>query len=176
MTIKKAHEKGFTLVELLVVMAILAVLIAISVAGLGYAMRRSRNISRQASIENLQIALEAYYSDEQEYPVDTSLTNGVSDLTPGGLLAPYIESAFDAPPNTEIYYRSNDGQLYTVCVNQEVRNTTDYSFVCTGSGIDATNYPTREIDPGAGCVDCEGVCDEWDGDAWGGVTCDGSSA
>ena len=177
MTIKKAREQGFTLVELLVVMAILAVLIAISVAGLGYAMRRSRNISRAASIENLQIAIEAFYSDEQEYPTldvsDVAIDNIGDLVAPGGgtVLEPYIESAFDAPPDTEIYYRS-DGQLYTVCVNQEVRGTTNYDFVCAGSGVDSPGYPTREISGGT-CTNCAGVCTVWGGEAWTSTACTG---
>ncbi len=160
---KKNSFGGFTLVEVLVVMAIIAVLIGISVAGLGFAMRRSRNISRQSAMSNLDRALEAYYSDNLNYPVDTTVaTLGAliddSGVPADNILYEYLEGSWEAPPGTEVYYKSIDGILYTVCVNQE-ESGAGQSWVCTGPGIGDALYPDREsADDAVACELCFGIC------------------
>jgi len=168
----KSHEtpseRGFTLVELLVVMAIIAVLIGISVAGLGFAMRRSRNISRQSAMANLDRSLEAYYSDHQDYPIETDVLTIEGMLDTGGALDPYLEGSWGAPPRTEVYYKSDtDGVFYTVCVSQEEARG-GMSWLCTGPGIGETGFPARKIRSDAGvCTDCAGICQIYDGDETG---------
>jgi type II secretory pathway pseudopilin PulG len=168
-------------VELLVVMAILAVLIALSLVGIVYAVRMSRNISRTAALESFEIGLDAYYSDNQEYPVSIggNPLSSMEDLVPTStnvtILSPYIESNFDPPPGTDVFYNT-DGMLYTVCISQEERGSEEFSWVCAGPGVDTgAGWPTREIPVGE-CIDCAGqsgagtaaFCTRWDGDSWSG--------
>lgn len=164
---KSSSSRGFTLVELLVVMAIMAVLIGISVAGLGYAMRRSRNISRQSAMANLDRALEAYYSDNQNYPLETE-AGTLTDLIDGeDWLFPYLEGSWEAPGNTQVFYHSeqsgSNASGYVVCVSQE-ESGGDISYVCSGPSIGQDGFPkNRQIEVSAsGCENCCGICQTYD--------------
>ena len=152
--------RGFTLVELLVVMAIMSVLIGISVAGLGFAMRRSRNIARQSAATNLDRSLEAYYSDFQNYPTSAapaSITTIESLITSANALQRYLEGSWEAPPRTCMAYGVDNGGIrYVVGVSQE--NTGgNHSCYWTGPGVGAgQNWPVNDGDP-VSCVIAEGA-------------------
>lgn len=63
-------NKGFTLVELLIVMAIIGILIAIAIIGLGAAQADARNSARETSVKGIAGLLETYYgANGQSYPV-----------------------------------------------------------------------------------------------------------
>ncbi len=59
---------GFTLVELLVVVAIIGLLATLSVLALGSARVRARDAKRLADIKTVQTALELYNNDQGGYP------------------------------------------------------------------------------------------------------------
>lgn len=158
--------------ELLVVMAILAVLIGLSVAGLGYAMRRSRNIARESAISNIENALTSYYDANQKYPANgTQVAWGqgttaliVTTVPPAGVLKDYLEGAWDqGPANSQYWYRADAaGLLYTVCVSQE-KTPSGTEFHCVGTGLGQLNWPTKVTHV------CTGVCGTsvtWNGTAW----------
>jgi prepilin-type N-terminal cleavage/methylation domain-containing protein len=166
---KKRNEKGFTLVELLVVMGIMAVLIGISVAGLGFAMRRSRNIARSAAMSNLDKALQAHYADDQTYPDDGNAIDEIIGET-GNMTPPpleeYLEGTWDAgAPGTTFCYRTDNANVkYSICVSQEQGDGTD-NFQCTGPGVGQSGWPSKEVS--GDCTNC-GTCrvygpnEEWD--------------
>ena len=68
----KNNSKGFTIIELLVVISIIGLLSTISVVALNGARKKSRDAKRIADINNLQTALELYYNDNNGYPIFTS--------------------------------------------------------------------------------------------------------
>lgn len=139
----KSSLRGFTLVELLVVMAIMSVLIGISVAGLGYAMRRSRNIARQAAVANLDRALESYYSDYQNYPLTSEAEAADIPTLIETTLNPYLEGSWDAPPKTCIAFKS-DGIRYVTGANQEEaegENSCFWAGPALGYDPDGSDWP-----------------------------------
>ena len=60
--------KGFTLVELLVVVAIIGILASIITVSVVGSKAKSRDAKRVADVKNLQLALSLYYSDNSQYP------------------------------------------------------------------------------------------------------------
>ena len=79
------NKKGFTLIELMVVIAIIGVLASIIVASLGSAKSNSRDAKRIADTKNIQIALSLYYNDNLQYPplvLSTLLTGGYLSSIP----------------------------------------------------------------------------------------------
>jgi prepilin-type N-terminal cleavage/methylation domain-containing protein len=61
-------ERGFTLVELLIVVAIIGILAAIAIPQFAAYRVRSYNASAQSDVRNMRTDLEAYYADNFFYP------------------------------------------------------------------------------------------------------------
>ncbi|OGD24798.1 hypothetical protein A2819_00960 [Candidatus Azambacteria bacterium RIFCSPHIGHO2_01_FULL_40_24] len=74
---KNKKEKGFTLLELLVVIGIIGLLASILVVNLTSARKRARDTKRIADVRNLQTASEDYYGKNGKYPTI------ISDLVTG---------------------------------------------------------------------------------------------
>lgn len=78
-------EKGFTLVELLVVVSIIAVLASVVISTLGAARAKSRDSVRYSELINLRTAINRYYNEMGSYPITPSWYSS----EPGDVSAPY---------------------------------------------------------------------------------------
>lgn len=65
---KKAGNGGFTLLELLIVVAVIGILAAIAIPALSSYRVRAYNTSAVADLASLKTQLESYYSEEKAYP------------------------------------------------------------------------------------------------------------
>jgi len=77
------REKGFTFVELLVVITIIAVLTAIGVVSYQSTNKSSRDAKRKTDLENIRSALELCRLEDGRYPPDGSVVFG-GELTCSG--------------------------------------------------------------------------------------------
>ncbi len=108
MFMKKRDEKGFTLIELMIVIAIIGILAAIAIPQFSAYRVRSYNSSAQSDLRNLATAQEAYYVDFSSYsntPADLEgsdygyqQSGGVTVGGGGGLTA-YTISAYHGSGN-----------------------------------------------------------------------------
>lgn len=69
----KKNKKGFTLVELLVVISIIGILSSLATVSVNIARVRARDAKRKADISQVRLALYLYYDDNLEYPNTGSL-------------------------------------------------------------------------------------------------------
>jgi type IV pilus assembly protein PilA len=65
--LKKGDQKGFTLVELLIVIAIIAILAAIAIPQFAAYRTRGLNSAAQSDLRNFRTTIEAYFADNQKY-------------------------------------------------------------------------------------------------------------
>jgi type IV pilus assembly protein PilA len=65
---KIANSKGFTLVELMIVIAIIGVLCAIAIFQFQAYHQKSANAAATADIRNAKSVLEAFFADQHTYP------------------------------------------------------------------------------------------------------------
>lgn len=67
---KKMHaqRQGFTLIELMVVVSIIALLSALAVTSVGGALRKARDARRKNDIKAIKTAMEFYYQENGFYP------------------------------------------------------------------------------------------------------------
>lgn len=64
----KFSQKGFTLVELLVVISIISILVTVIAGGFRSSQARGRDVQRKSDLKQVANSLELYFSDYGKYP------------------------------------------------------------------------------------------------------------
>jgi general secretion pathway protein G len=82
-------ERGFTLVELMVVVAIIALLAAIIIPNYVHARAQAAVSETEANIKQIATSLELYYADKQSYPPGDGTVNPALF---GGATNPYMSA------------------------------------------------------------------------------------
>ena len=109
--LKKSRKGGFTLVELMVVVAVIAILAAIAMPQFLSAADRARNAKETADIQIIKNATQLYMIDKN---VDTPPT--VENLYKEGYLTEHVKTAKDKE-YTITYEVVNGGTAKAVVVN-----------------------------------------------------------
>src|SRR3990167_1589898 len=71
-----SYQKGFTLLELLIVIIILGVLATLISGNFLNSLKKGRDTRRKADLQNMQKALELYYEDKKAYPLTNQIVFG----------------------------------------------------------------------------------------------------
>ena len=64
----RRSQRGFTLIEVLVVMVIITILAGVSVAMYGNSMTRAREAVLKEDLKEMREAIDAYHSDKNKWP------------------------------------------------------------------------------------------------------------
>ncbi|HEC64738.1 MAG TPA: type II secretion system protein [bacterium] len=67
-------QLAFTLVELLVTMAIIAVILGLTVFGISLAQRASRDVQRRNAVDDINLGVQSYFELNNEYPETGDIT------------------------------------------------------------------------------------------------------
>jgi type IV pilus assembly protein PilA len=133
------EEGGFTLIELMVVVLIIAILIAIAIPTFLGARKRAQDKQAQSNIRNGLTAEKTYYVDNQAY------TETVADLTP-------IESSLDFATNDASVRgvepllagaaAANDDQA--ICLQSLSKSGVMFGLVDVSSGANAGAWYSKD--------------------------------
>ena len=129
-------RKGFTLIELMVVISILAILVAIGVTSYSTIRKNSRDSIRKADLHSIQNALEQYYGKNEIYPAGNA--EAISTLATEGYLP---KGAPKDPKNKTCNYNALISATgYKICADLE--NTAGFCVCLDDASVDCT--PTYE--------------------------------
>lgn len=161
-------SKGFTLLELLIVITIIGLLTAVTIGSFQEARAKARDADRMRIVKEIQKALELYYSDQGHYPsfasfnpaADARSLGGAVPCSDGsmgttnwcaliGAIAPYYKGGDPDPRNVSpnIFWYDADGatpQSYGLMAVLESANNDDLAqsdsgFFCTTGVCTDTN-------------------------------------
>ncbi|MCR4285816.1 MAG: type II secretion system GspH family protein [Candidatus Kaiserbacteria bacterium] len=109
-------ERGFTLVEIVLVIGVIAVLSAVVIGNLGEAKKKPRDAKRISDLGQIQLALRMYKDVHEAYPTGANYVGDVGKIGEGNdidtVLQKYLPTAFkdsmqDSDSNYGYYYDSN---------------------------------------------------------------------
>lgn len=107
---KFKNQRGFTLIEILIVVAIIGMLSSIVLVGLGSFRARGRDARRVADIKEIQNALELSYARYGEYQIGSNIDTNALTLVADGIGVTKIPS----DPSGGNYKYGSDGQGYVL--------------------------------------------------------------
>lgn len=105
-------RRGFTLIEMLIVVAIIGILASIVLLGVGPTRARARDARRVSDLRAVQTALELYFSKNGVYPTASTWAGLTSDLTNANIGTTQIPN--DPTASKKYFYGSTDGTAYVV--------------------------------------------------------------
>lgn len=119
------QQKGFTIIELLVVIVVIGILLALLIPNLFSAQARARDTDRKNDLKVIREQLETYYNDNGSYPEATA------DLVPS-----YMDAVPTDPQGAAAYTYTptpagcttlaGDCVTYTLSASLENDNDADY--------------------------------------------------
>lgn len=117
------NKKGFTLIEILVAVAIMGILAGLTLTASMSSRKVARDGKRKADLEQIRSALEIYRSDVKAYPASL-----------GNLVSVYMDKVPDDPlSGTYTYsYKQNSSNSYTLCSYLETDQSTTFDAATCG--------------------------------------------
>lgn len=129
--------KGFTLLELLIVISIIAVLAVVGFSNYFNSLKSARDARRKADLQTIQKALELYYQDNENYPPSDNenlmLDNGALCHPNGCDIQTYLQSTPTDPSGDNYKYITQDQTSYQMYAC--IENTNDQ-----GPGVKQEGY------------------------------------
>jgi prepilin-type N-terminal cleavage/methylation domain-containing protein len=154
----KKRNKGFTIVELLIVIVVIGILALLVITTYSGIQAKARNSKRQTDIQSLQTQLEAFFSQNGYYPNLTQnmnnagwLSTNMKSLDQNALIDPsnptQSKTLLAAPAAKSYSYAVTESDGTTSC---ESDNTTCAKYTLTatyeGSVNGSTTYTKSNLD------------------------------
>lgn len=113
MRIKK-YQSGFTLIELMIVVAVVGVLSLIAYPSYKEHVAKSRRAQAKATVAMAQQWMERFYSENYSYYTIRGTNKTVADIFPSNLLKSPPETSSQAQFNIVIASAANSPETYTI--------------------------------------------------------------
>lgn len=127
-------KRGFTLIEVLIVISLIGTLSLLGLNGFQKISRGGRDALRKTELEKIRSAAEVYKSETNVYPPETSTCMAYLSES---YIKPYPADPM-VPTYTYCYKRLTD-LTYDICAHLENGDTADYCGATTACGANC-NY------------------------------------
>jgi type II secretion system protein G len=146
----RSNERGFTLIELMVVVAIIAILASILIPNFVNARAQAQTAACMSNLRSIATALELYYADNQVYPTASGSPVGPALLTANGVA--YLNNTPKDPA------AQTSAATYTLTTTQAGGgNPAGYTIVCPGVHVGSTLAKLELVGATSGTV-CGANC------------------
>ena len=146
----REKRKGFTLVEIIVAVAIVALLASVVYANLGEGRKKARDAQRKSDFEQIQLALRVYRDTNStniypSYPSGDVIGDGLGlDTNISSYLTDVIKDPKSGTTGYEYYYDSShdcNGTIHAVLIalTMEQSQVANYSTACDATPVDLGN-------------------------------------
>jgi len=155
---RKSSKKGFSLVELLVVITIIAILSVVAYTAIGGHTITARDAKRKQDVSTIQNALELYIVEYNRYP--ESLATGDATPAAGWKIPKKYLSDIPLDPNGDAYVYSltGDKKSYLLGATLEYDGIfTSFKAYVVGNG-DAVLLNGKGCTSNNGTETCAGAC------------------
>jgi type II secretion system protein G len=113
-------QRGFTLIEMMIVVAIIAILVGILVPNFVRARAQAQTSACESNLKEIATAIELFQTDNDRYPDGGSVDPSNDELTP------YLKQ-------TPVDPAAGPGLFYTFTVDKPDTGSASYSIVCPGT-------------------------------------------
>ncbi len=130
-TARRENERGFTLIELMIVVAIIAILAGILIPNFVNARSQAQTAACESNLRSIATALELYYADNQVYPTASGAAVQPSLMTANGVA--YLNNTPKDPA------AQSGAATYALTTTQATGGgPASYTIVCPGVHVGST--------------------------------------
>jgi type II secretion system protein G len=127
----RAGERGFTLIELMVVVSIIAILAGILIPNFVNARAQAQTAACESNLRSIATSLELYYTDNQVYPTASGASVQPTLLTANGVA--YLDNTPKDPA------AQTASATYTLTTTQATGGSpASYTITCPGVHVGST--------------------------------------
>jgi general secretion pathway protein G len=127
---RRQHEAGFTLVELMIVMAIIGILVLLAIPQYKTALRHAREAVLKEDLQTMRAAIDSYTMDKQKAP------QSLQDLVDDGYLKSVPEDPMTRQKDT--WVTDTDQAMYSI--DETEPGITDVHSGSEETGTDGQSY------------------------------------
>jgi prepilin-type N-terminal cleavage/methylation domain-containing protein len=138
----KSNDKGFTIVELLIVIVVIGILAALVVTTFTGIQQRARNTERQTDIKAIHGQVEAYYAQNGRYPTLDNLNDAA--FRTANMKGLDVEALKDPKGSASTLAATAAANVYSYAV------TASGGGACDNSTADCAAYTLTATNEGGG--------------------------